>query len=70
MTTACGPCIGQWDRHIGDKTKVNTIIESFNRNFAGRNDGSKKTQAFLASPEIVVAMAINGDMRFNRLRAR
>ena len=67
MTTACGPCIGQWDRHIGDKTKVNTIIESFNRNFAGRNDGSKKTQAFLASPEIVVAMAINGDMRFNPL---
>ena len=69
MTTACGPCIGQWDRHIGDKTKVNTIIESFNRNFAGRNDGSKKTQAFLASPEIVVAMAINGDMRFNPLKS-
>ena len=68
MTTACGPCIGQWKRTIGNPTQVNTIIESFNRNFAGRNDGSKKTQAFLASPEIVIAMAANGDMSFNPLQ--
>lgn len=68
MTTACGPCIGQWKRHIGDPSQKNTIIESFNRNFAGRNDGNKKTQAFLASPEMVVAMAIEGDMGFNPLK--
>ena len=68
MTTACGPCIGQWHRTIGDKTQVNTIIESFNRNFAGRNDGSKKTQAFLASPEMVIAMGAAGDMTFNPLK--
>ena len=68
MTTACGPCIGQWKRHIGDPSQVNTIVESFNRNFAGRNDGNKKTQAFLASPEMVVALAAQGDMSFNPLQ--
>ena len=65
MTTACGPCIGQWKRHVGDPSRMNSIIESFNRNFAARNDGSKMTQAFLASPEMVVAMAAQGDLTFN-----
>lgn len=68
LATACGPCIGQWKRTIGnlkgDKTP-NSIIESFNRNFAGRNDGNPLTNAFLASPEM--AMAINGDLTFNPL---
>ncbi len=67
LATACGPCIGQWKRTIGDPSRPNSIIESFNRNFAGRNDGSKKTAAYLASPEIVMAMAIEGDLRFNPL---
>lgn len=70
LATACGPCIGQWKRKIGhlktDKTP-NTIIESFNRNFAGRNDGNSLTHAFLASPEIVMAMAIKGDLTWNPL---
>lgn len=70
LATACGPCIGQWKRTIGnlkgDKTP-NSIIESFNRNFAGRNDGNPLTNAFLASPEMVMAMAINGDLTFNPL---
>ncbi|WP_295478976.1 aconitate hydratase [uncultured Sutterella sp.] len=67
LATACGPCIGQWHRTTGDMTRPNTIIESFNRNFAGRNDGSTKTNAFLASPEIVMAMAAEGDITFNPL---
>ncbi|MDO5530989.1 aconitate hydratase [Sutterella sp.] len=67
LATACGPCIGQWHRTTGDMTKPNSIIESFNRNFAGRNDGSTKTAAFLASPEIVMAMAAEGDITFNPL---
>ncbi len=65
MATACGPCIGQWKRTIGEPSKPNSIIESFNRNFAGRNDGSTQTHAFLASPEIVMAMAVRGDLAFN-----
>lgn len=65
LASACGPCIGQWNRQIGDPTKDNSIIESFNRNFKGRNDASPKTHAFLASPEIVMAMAIKGDLNFN-----
>lgn len=68
LATACGPCIGQWHRVVADPSKPNTIIESFNRNFAGRNDANPKTNAFLASPEIVMAMAINGDMLFNPLK--
>ena len=68
LATACGPCIGQWKRTIGNPEKPNSIIESFNRNFAGRNDGSTKTNAFLASPEIVMAMAIEGDLGFNPLQ--
>ena len=67
LATACGPCIGQWHRTTGDMTRPNSIIESFNRNFAGRNDGSRKTNAFLASPEIVMAMAAEGDLMFNPL---
>ena len=67
LATACGPCIGQWHRTTGDMTRPNSIIESFNRNFAGRNDGSTKTNAFLASPEIVMAMAAEGDITFNPL---
>lgn len=65
MATACGPCIGQWKRTIGEPSRPNSIIESFNRNFAGRNDGSTQTHAFLASPEIVMAMAVRGDLTFN-----
>lgn len=65
MATACGPCIGQWKRTIGEPSKPNSIIESFNRNFAGRNDGSTQTHAFLASSEIVMAMAVRGDLAFN-----
>lgn len=65
MATACGPCIGQWKRTIGEPSKPNSIIESFNCNFAGRNDGSTQTHAFLASPEIVMAMAVRGDLAFN-----
>ena len=70
LATACGPCIGQWKRTMGhtkDSKQANTIIESFNRNFAGRNDGNSKTNAFLASPEMVMAMAIRGDMTLNPL---
>ena len=65
LAAGCGPCIGQWKRTIGNKDQKNSIIESFNRNFKGRNDGSSQTHAFLASPEIVMAMAINGDLSFN-----
>lgn len=65
MATACGPCIGQWKRTIGEPSRPNSIIESFNRNFAGRNDGSSQTHAFLSSPEIVMAMAVRGDLTFN-----
>lgn len=70
MATACGPCIGQWKRTTGHVGQPNSIIESFNRNFAGRNDGNTKTNAFLASPEIVMAMAIKGDLTFNPLKGQ
>ncbi len=65
LANACGPCIGQWARHIDDPTRKNTIITSFNRNFAKRNDGNASTHAFVASPEIVTAMAIAGTIAFN-----
>ena len=55
LANACGPCIGQWARHIDDPNRKNTIITSFNRNFAKRNDGNASTHAFVASPEIVTA---------------
>jgi aconitate hydratase len=67
LANACGPCIGQWARHTNDPTKKNSIITSFNRNFAKRNDGNPNTHAFVASPEIVTALAIAGDLTFNPL---
>ncbi|NNC94720.1 MAG: aconitate hydratase [Chitinophagales bacterium] len=67
LANACGPCIGQWARHTNNPDKANTIITSFNRNFAKRNDGNPHTHAFVASPEIVTAMAIAGDITFNPL---
>jgi len=67
LANACGPCIGQWARHGADKQEKNSIITSFNRNFAKRNDGNPNTHSFVASPEIVTAMAIAGDMTFNPL---
>src|SRR5690606_24931809 len=67
LANACGPCIGQWARHIDDPNRKNTIITSFNRNFAKRNDGLAATHAFVASPEIVTAFAIAGDLTFNPL---
>ena len=67
LANACGPCIGQWARHTSDPTKKNSIITSFNRNFAKRNDGNPNTHAFVASPEIVTAFAIAGDLTFNPL---
>jgi aconitate hydratase len=67
LANACGPCIGQWARHTDDPDKKNSIITSFNRNFSKRNDGNPQTHAFVASPEIVTAMAIAGDLTFNPL---
>ncbi|HHJ52498.1 MAG TPA: aconitate hydratase [Caldithrix abyssi] len=68
LANACGPCIGQWDRPGAEEQKPNSIITSFNRNFAKRNDGNPNTHAFVASPEMVTAMAIAGDMTFNPLK--
>ena len=65
FTNACGPCIGQWAREGADKQEKNSIIHSFNRNFAKRADGNPNTHAFVASPEIVAAIAISGDLGFN-----
>jgi aconitate hydratase len=65
LANACGPCIGQWARHTSDPNRKNSIITSFNRNFAKRNDGNPNTHAFVASPEIVTAFAIAGDLTFN-----
>lgn len=67
LANACGPCIGQWSRHTDDPNRANSIITSFNRNFSKRNDGNAQTRAFVASPEIVTAMAIAGDLTFNPL---
>jgi len=67
MANACGPCIGQWKRHTDDPERKNSIITSFNRNFAKRNDGNPNTHGFVASPEIVTAYAISGDLCFNPL---
>ena len=67
FTNACGPCIGQWDREGADKGEKNTIIHSFNRNFSKRADGNPNTHAFVASPEMVAALAIAGDLGFNPL---
>ena len=65
FTNACGPCIGQWDRTGADKQEKNAIIHSFNRNFSKRADGNPNTHAFVASPEMVAAVAISGRLDFN-----
>jgi aconitate hydratase len=65
FTNACGPCIGQWDREGAEKQEKNTIIHSFNRNFSKRADGNPNTHAFVASPEMVAAVAISGRLDFN-----
>jgi len=67
LANACGPCIGQWKRHDVSKGERNSIITSFNRNFAGRNDSNPDTHAFVASPEIVTALALAGRLTFNPL---
>ena len=67
LANACGPCIGQWARHGAEKKEKNSIITSFNRNFAKRADGNPNTHSFVASPEVVTAMAIAGDLTFNPL---
>jgi len=67
FTNACGPCIGMWDRVGADKQEKNTIVHSFNRNFAKRADGNPNTFAFVTSPEMVAAIAISGDLGFNPL---
>jgi len=65
FANACGPCIGQWNRPGADKGEKNTIVHSFNRNFSKRADGNPNTHAFVASPELVTALAIAGDLTFN-----
>ncbi len=67
LANACGPCIGQWARHNAEKQEKNSIMTSFNRNFAKRNDGNPNTHGFVASPEIVTAFAIAGTLKFNPL---
>lgn len=67
FANACGPCIGMWARVGAEKQEKNTIVHSFNRNFAKRADGNPNTYAFVGSPEIVTAMAIAGDLSFNPL---
>ena len=65
FTNACGPCIGQWNREGEDNTEKNSIIHSFNRNFAKRADGNPNTHAFVTSPEMVMAVALSGNLDFN-----
>ncbi len=67
LANACGPCIGQWARHTTDPNRKNSILTSYNRNFAKRNDGNANTHAFVASPEITTALAIAGSLTFNPL---
>ncbi|MEO8820359.1 MAG: aconitate hydratase [Ginsengibacter sp.] len=67
LANACGPCIGQWARHTNDPDKKNSIVTSYNRNFAKRNDGNPNTHAFVASPELTTALAIAGRITFNPL---
>ncbi len=68
FANACGPCIGQWDRDGASKGEKNTIVHSFNRNFAKRADGNPNTFAFVGSPELVTALAIAGNLTFNPLK--
>ena len=70
MANACGPCIGQWKRETDDPTRKNSIVTSFNRNFAKRADGNPNTYAFVASPELTMALTIAGDLCFNPLKDR
>ncbi|OAX32594.1 aconitase-domain-containing protein, partial [Rhizopogon vinicolor AM-OR11-026] len=65
LANARGPCIGQWDRKDVKKGEVNSTITSYNRNFTGRNDANPATHAFVASPDVVTAMAFAGDLTFN-----
>ena len=67
MANACGPCIGQWKRETENPDRPNSIVTSFNRNFAKRNDGNPNTHAFVTSPELVTAFTISGDLCFNPL---
>ena len=67
MTNACGPCIGQWKRKTAEPTKRNSIVTTFNRNFAKRADGNPNTHAFIVSPEMAVALAFAGKLTFNPL---
>ena len=68
FANACGPCIGQWARAGAEKQEKNSIVHSFNRNFAKRADGNPNTHAFVASPELVTAMALAGDLTFNPMK--
>jgi aconitate hydratase len=68
MANACGPCIGQWSRKMDDPGRKNSILNSFNRNFAKRNDGNAGTHSFIASPEIVTALTLAGSLTFNPLK--
>jgi aconitate hydratase len=67
LANACGPCIGQWKRHDVKEGEKNSILTSYNRNFAGRNDANPGTHSFVASPEIVIAFALAGNLTFNPL---
>jgi aconitate hydratase len=67
LANACGPCIGQWDRTDLDPSKLNTIVNSYNRNFPKRNDGNASTKAFVTSPDMVIAYALAGTLEFNPL---
>ena len=68
MANACGPCIGQWSRKMDNPDRKNSILNSFNRNFAKRNDGNASTHSFIASPEIVTALTLAGNLTFNPLK--
>ena len=67
LANACGPCIGQWNRPELRKGEPNTIVTSYNRNFPGRNDGSRETMNFIGSPELVIALSLGGRLSFNPL---
>ena len=67
LANACGPCIGQWSRPELKKGEANTIVTSYNRNFPGRNDGKRETMNFIGSPELVIALALGGNLSFNPL---
>ncbi|WWC93848.1 aconitate hydratase, mitochondrial [Kwoniella sp. B9012] len=68
LANACGACVGQWERPTVEKGTKNTIVSSFNRNFVGRQDGNPATHSFVASPELVTAMAFSGDLQFNPMK--